>query len=78
MFKIQLLDLSMASISTESLHQLLSRCNQLVKLSLEHIDINEEICEDIAKNIDLNCINLTMCRGLTANGIKKLLLPLTK
>ena len=42
--KLQYLDLTMASITTESLNELLSHCKHLKKLSLEHLSLNQQSC----------------------------------
>lgn len=68
--KVQYLDLSMARISPAGLVELLSHCRQLKKLSLEHVQLNEEICRQIAQNRDIEALNLVLCEGLTPRGIK--------
>lgn len=73
MAKVQYLDLSMATISPQSLVQLFSKCTQLRKLSLEHVAMNDSVCKALAQNRKLNVLNLTMCTGLTTYGIRKLL-----
>lgn len=74
--KLQYLDLSMVVITKPSLKSLLSRCRQLKKLSLEHIPINDEICDEIAKNKDLEALNLAMVSGLEAWSIRKMMIEL--
>lgn len=76
MAKVQFLDLSMATISPHSLVQLFSKCAQLRKLSLEHLTLNDSVCKALAQNRKLNVLNLTMCTGITAYGIRKLLASL--
>lgn len=71
--KLQYLDLSMAVITKPSLKMLLSKCRQLKKLSLEHVKINDEICCEIAKNINLEALNLTMCEGIESWSIKTMM-----
>lgn len=71
--KLQYLDLSMTTITKPSLKMLLSRCRQLKKLSLEHIPINDEICNEIAKNVNLEALNLAMCAGLEAWSVRALM-----
>lgn len=67
--KLQYLDLSMASIDSESLAQLLATCRQLVKLSLEAVPLDDSVCREVANNRNLEVLNLAMCEGLTASGI---------
>ncbi|KAL5285042.1 SKP2 family protein [Megaselia abdita] len=74
--KLQYLDLSMVSITKLSLKQLLGRCRQLKKLSLEHVPINDEICDQIAKNINLESLNLAMCEGLQSWSVRHLMTEL--
>lgn len=71
--KLQYLDLSMATITKLSLKLLLSRCRQLKKLSLEHVVLNDDICNEIAKNEDLEALNLAMCSGIEAWSVRKML-----
>lgn len=68
--KLQFLDLSMADINQDGLLELLSRCRQLKKLSLEHIALNYDICKQIAENTDLEGLNLTMCEGIDARCLR--------
>lgn len=68
--KLQYLDLSMSRISPAGLEQLLSHCRQLKKLSLEHVQLNEAVCEQIARNTDLEAINFALCEGMTVYGLK--------
>lgn len=71
--KLQYLDLSVATISTQSLVQLFAKCHQLRKLSLEHVPVNDSVCKALAQNRKLTVLNLTMCTGLTPYGVRKLL-----
>ncbi|XP_013097530.1 S-phase kinase-associated protein 2 isoform X2 [Stomoxys calcitrans] len=71
--KLQYLDLSMITITKPSLKMLLSRCRQLKKLSLEHVALNDDICNDIAKNTGLEALNLAMCSGLEAWSVRKMM-----
>ena len=68
--KLQYLDLSLASIEVASLQQLLSVCRSLKKLSLEHVNVDLSVCQQIAQNRQLEALNLGMCNGLTTDGIK--------
>ncbi|KAK6640063.1 hypothetical protein RUM43_008340 [Polyplax serrata] len=67
--KLQYLDLSMASISPNGLATFLNFCKLLKKLSLENCHLNNNCCNAIAQNTDLEVLNLTMCVGLTTSGI---------
>ncbi|KAJ6635588.1 S-phase kinase-associated protein 2 [Pseudolycoriella hygida] len=67
--KLRYLDLSMASISEISLTQLLDKCENIKKLSLEAVPINAAVCAGIGKNKHLEALNLTMCKGIDKTGI---------
>ena len=67
--KVQYLDLSMAVISPHGLEELLASCQLLRKLSLENCQINDSICRHIGQNKNLEVLNLSMCDGLTENGL---------
>lgn len=77
-FKLQYLDLSMVTITKLSLKQLLGKCRQLRKLSLEHVPINDEICDQIAKNVHLESLNLAMCDGLQPWSVRHMMTELIK
>jgi len=63
----------MACITKQSLKLLLSCCNQLKKLSLEHVPVNADICNEIAKNTKLEALNLAMCIGLEPWSVRKMM-----
>lgn len=71
--KLQYLDLSMATITQESLVALFTKCRNLKKLSLESVPINSAVCAEIGKNRKLEALNLTMCTGLDEHGVTNLL-----
>lgn len=76
--RLQYLDLSLASISLTSMQTLLGHCRQLRKLSLEHADLNDEICFEIAQNTSLETLNLSMATGLNASSVRQMMESLTK
>lgn len=76
--KLQYLDLSMSSITTTGLQQLLKTCRQLRKLSLEHLTLNDRVCEEIAQNTQLEVLNLTLCSGIRSRGLKNILTNLDR
>lgn len=67
--KLQYLDMSMASISSSTLVQLLSTCSQLKKLSLENCTLSDHICRLLAGNHDLEFLNMAMSKGFTSEGL---------
>jgi len=46
-YKVQYLDLSMATISSHGLEELLSNCYSLRRLSLENCELNNNICRQV-------------------------------
>ncbi|ALC46051.1 Skp2 [Drosophila busckii] len=76
--RLQYLDLSLATISLDSLQILMAHCRQLRKLSLEHVELNDEICQEIAQNKTLETLNLSMAVGLTAHSVRQLMESLPK
>uniref|UniRef100_T1J5R1 F-box domain-containing protein n=1 Tax=Strigamia maritima TaxID=126957 RepID=T1J5R1_STRMM len=67
--QFQYLDLSIATIDVDSLEQILNACRQLKKLSLESCNINDKICFCVGANRHLTTLNLSMCEGITNNGL---------
>ncbi|XP_013406968.1 S-phase kinase-associated protein 2 isoform X2 [Lingula anatina] len=68
--RVQYLDLSMTVVSEAGLEELLGRCKSLRKLSLEHCALNDKICGYISENKLLEVLNLSMCQGITKDGLK--------
>ncbi|CAF1166797.1 unnamed protein product [Adineta steineri] len=62
--KLQFLDLTLATISTDCLLSLISACRSLRKISLETLILNSLIFEKLALNPQLDTLNLTMCSGM--------------
>lgn len=62
--KLQFLDLTLATISSECLLSLLNACRSLRKLSLETLPVNSLIFEKLTSNPQLDTLNLTMCTGI--------------
>ncbi|GAB1605471.1 S-phase kinase-associated protein 2-like [Argonauta hians] len=71
--KLQYLDLSIASVSVKGLVEILAKCHDLRKLSLESCEVNDEVCSYIGENKQLQVLNMCMTRGITDNG----LMPIT-
>ncbi|KAI0230577.1 S-phase kinase-associated protein 2 [Lamellibrachia satsuma] len=67
--KVQYLDLSMATVSSEGLEELFSPCHLLRKLSLENCQLNTNVCRYIGQNSNLEVLNLCMCSGISENGL---------
>nr|CAI5830987.1 unnamed protein product [Callosobruchus analis] len=67
------LDLSMATLCTDSLTVLLTKCNRLKKLSLENVPVNDTVLIALSANRDIEVINFAMCMGIMEDGLKYLL-----
>lgn len=62
----------MATINTDGLVELFARCKQLKKLSVEHLELNDAVCKELANNKQMEVLNLAMCRGITSYGVRKM------
>lgn len=71
--RLQFLDLSMAVISHDGLQALLKRTKHLIKLSLEHCVVSDEVCDAIAQNTQLEVLNMTMVYSLSPNGLRSII-----
>lgn len=67
------LDLSMASVSPESLEMILKRCKRIKKISLENVPVNKDVLMALSGNKDLEVINFAMSTGIDGWGLKYLL-----
>ena len=69
------LDISMASYPVPNVSaEILERCHSLKALSLELGKLDRRGCLGIAQNSGLEILNLAMCEGLDAEGLKAILL----
>lgn len=71
--RIQYLDLSICSISYNTLNSLLEKCPALKKLSLEFIKVNDQTCQLIARCHRMETLNLTMSEGVSPDGLLSIL-----
>ncbi|VDK25543.1 unnamed protein product [Anisakis simplex] len=68
------LDLSGSAIERPDIFaSILRRCTKLEGVSLEHRRINDDVCAALSRNEELRYLALTMCEGLTHNGLKTIL-----
>lgn len=74
-FKARLLylDLSMASISKQTLTELFLKCDRLKKVSLELVNVDAEVMFALSQNSNIEVLNLTMVEGLDETGFRYLL-----
>jgi len=55
------------------IYEILSRCKELVAVSLENCPMCDLSCKSLAKNTNLQILNLSAAHGLTAIGIQSIL-----
>lgn len=67
--KVKFLDLSNAWIKVEDLALLLSKMRNLIKLSLEDVRVNVDVIKAVAKNRNLETLNLAMATGLDHESV---------
>lgn len=68
----------MASITEETLLELMKHCYRLRMLSLENVIVNRSICTEIGKNKNLEVLNMAMASGIDSVGIQNMIKPLEK
>jgi F-box and leucine-rich repeat protein 1 (S-phase kinase-associated protein 2) len=71
--KLTCLDLSMAAVEVDELEKMLRACKRLQRLSLENMRLSRGCLEALSEARPLATLNLTMCRGITATGMRALL-----
>ena len=50
----------MATIQSNCLALLIKTCKYLKKISLEHCDLNDDVCDGISENMNLDVLHLAM------------------
>lgn len=61
----------MATMTITDLEQILASCCSLEKLSLEKLELNDNICKLIARNGDtINELNVSHCEGISTEGLQ--------
>uniref|UniRef100_A0A8C5LH15 S-phase kinase associated protein 2 n=1 Tax=Leptobrachium leishanense TaxID=445787 RepID=A0A8C5LH15_9ANUR len=76
--RLQHVDLSNCSLSTDSLQSILSRCYKLQNLTLEGVKISDDVMRSLAQNPDLFRLNLSGCSGFSPYTLATLLKNCTK
>ncbi|CAH2083599.1 unnamed protein product [Euphydryas editha] len=71
--RVQYLDLSMSSLEPRTLEHALRACPALRKLSLESVRLSEHAQHLVGNCKNLETLNLTMARGITAEGLTSIL-----
>lgn len=67
------LDLSMAECTSGTLSELFSVCSRLQKVSLEFLNLSNSALVNLGENSNIDTLNLSMCSGITKEGITHLL-----
>jgi len=68
--KLQYLDLSNASVSAETVTELVGACRNLVKIGLENCEVSDKLMKAISRNVCLKTLHLGMAKGVTPEGLK--------
>ncbi|XP_063817049.1 S-phase kinase-associated protein 2 [Pseudophryne corroboree] len=71
--RLQHADFSNCTVSTDTLRSIISCCHRLHNLSLEGMDLTDDILWAIAQNSDLERLNLGGCSGFSAESLRKML-----
>lgn len=72
------LDLSHCNVPTETLDAILSRCSALTHLSLESLELSDDILHHLSQNPDMMELNMGGCAGVSAASLGKMLQSFTK
>ncbi|XP_070564199.1 S-phase kinase-associated protein 2-like [Ptychodera flava] len=67
--RVQYLDMSHCHVAPDTVADLLSKCYQLEKLSLEFCELNLRVFESLCRASQLDTVNLCMCKGLPEYGV---------
>ncbi|XP_066472953.1 S-phase kinase-associated protein 2 [Tiliqua scincoides] len=71
--QVQHMDLSNCTVKAEDLHSILSRCQSLENLSLEGLQLSDDIIRNIAQNPGMVRLNLSGCSGFSAEALELML-----
>ncbi|XP_033019927.1 S-phase kinase-associated protein 2 [Lacerta agilis] len=71
--RVQHLDLSNCTIKVGDLQSILCRCQELQNLSLEGLELSDDIVKNIAHNPCLVRLNLSGCSGFSAEALETML-----
>lgn len=71
--RIQYMDLSSCTANPRVLQDILSRCTQLRNLSLEGLELSDSIIQSLARNPDLEKLNLCGCSGFSPEALEEML-----
>lgn len=56
------------------LAELIGKCRDLRKLSVEHCATNTSVCASIANNANLEVLNMSQCSDVCALGLEEILI----
>ncbi|XP_069602054.1 S-phase kinase-associated protein 2 [Ranitomeya imitator] len=71
--RLQHVDFSNCTITPESLKSIISRCHNLRNLSLEGLELSDDVMWAIAQNSDLVRLNLGGCSGFSPESLTQML-----
>ncbi|KAM8960884.1 S-phase kinase-associated protein 2 [Pelodytes ibericus] len=76
--RLQHVDLSNCTISVTALQSILSRCYKLQNLTLEGLELSDDIMRSLAQNVDLVRLNLCGCSGFSPESLHEMLRNCTR
>lgn len=69
--KLTHIDLSMSAYKdTSIIAEILERCTSLLGISFENNEVDKRICLAIARNRNLEYLNMSLCSGIETDGLK--------
>ncbi|XP_053313933.1 S-phase kinase-associated protein 2 isoform X2 [Spea bombifrons] len=71
--RLQHVDLSNCTVSKDALLSIVSRCYRLQNLSLEGMELSDDIMRSIAQNTDLIRLNIGGCSGFSPDSLVEML-----
>ncbi|KAL0965687.1 hypothetical protein UPYG_G00284470 [Umbra pygmaea] len=71
--RVQHMDLSSCTVTTQVIHDIMSRCRRLVNLSLEGLDLSDSILQSLSQNKGLVRLNLCGCSGFSPVSLGEML-----
>ncbi|NWI96028.1 SKP2 protein, partial [Pitta sordida] len=73
LLRLQHLDLSYSTVCAADLQRILCLCERLQNLSLEALGLSDDIMENITRNHNLMRLNLSGCKGFSAEAMAVML-----
>lgn len=76
--RVQVMDLSSCTANPKDVHAIISRCTQLKNLSLEGMELSDDIIQCLAQNPQLEKLNLCGCSGFSPEALGEMLLACSR